>query len=72
MEDVEVSLRLLEQGPLCYVGAESAVSARRWQTNYVKRFSLIVILLIRYRLARLKGRKKAEVEARRAYKTYYQ
>jgi len=72
MEDVEVSLRLLEQGPLSYVGAESLVSARRWQSNYVKRFSLIISLLVRYRWARLKGREKAKKEAVRAYQAYYQ
>ncbi|YCM42705.1 glycosyltransferase [Verrucomicrobiaceae bacterium 227] len=71
MEDVEVSWRLLEKGPITYLGQEWTVSSQKWRGRFVARFHQVIGLMIRYRLARRKGRETAEELSFSLYREYY-
>ena len=71
MEDVEASWRLLEKGPIQYLGAEWTVSAKKWQRNFSKRVFLVFSLMIRYRKARRRGLAKAAELSHSLYQEYY-
>ena len=71
MEDVEVSLRLLRHGYFSYLGQEWTVSAEKWKGRFGPRFCQVVGLMIRYRLARLKGCEAAAGFSEKLYREYY-
>jgi len=57
MEDVELSMRLMQCGPLGFLGIPAYCSARRWQSlGFIRRFRQVLTCVIRYRWARLFGR----------------
>jgi hypothetical protein len=71
MEDVEVSMRVASQGSIIYLGEEWTVSARKWSTDFFKRFGLVVRLVFSYQLARLHSKERAAAVSAKMYKEYY-
>lgn len=71
MEDVEVSARLLELGPIEYLGKEWVVSARKWEGRFRTRFRVVVGLMIRYHFVRTRSRQKAADLSNRLFDEYY-
>jgi len=72
MEDVEMGQRLLQHGRVVYLGEELRVSASKWQRQgWWQRFSTVVLLLIRYHLARTFFSKKIERITAELYARYY-
>lgn len=67
MEDVELSLRLKEQGPVACVGVPVESDPRAWlQTRFWKRVGLILKLTLNYRWDRFQGK-----EISGYYERYY-
>ncbi|QTN31346.1 hypothetical protein HZ994_03040 [Akkermansiaceae bacterium] len=71
MEDVEASLRLATQGSILYLGREWKVSAKKWQGNFLKRFTLVIRLTATYQLARLRSPAHAAAVSESMYREYY-
>jgi GT2 family glycosyltransferase len=71
MEDVEVSLRLQTAGDIIYLGQEWQVSARKWGKGFLRRFVMIVRLMIVYQIARARSPDHARRLSLRLYAEYY-
>lgn len=70
MEDVELSLRLKEIGPVLYLGRGVTASARRWQgRGFGGRFRLVLRLFTGYLLAR--RWRGGKLDAGKYYSAYY-
>ena len=53
MEDVELSIRMMQTGRVVLLGEGIQNSARQWEQNYIKRIFLILKLVIVFRVSRL-------------------
>ncbi|MGB0372920.1 MAG: glycosyltransferase [Opitutales bacterium] len=72
MEDVELSLRLMNQGHFTYLGLEGTVAADKWKPGKQnKRFWLVIRIVAAYRLARLWSEKRANALSQRLFEIYY-
>lgn len=71
MEDVEVSIRLKELGPILYLGQEWEVSAEKWKNRFQRRFFQVLSLLIRYHWVRRKSPAAAAQFSRNLFREYY-
>jgi len=71
MEDVEASMRLASQGDVIYLGEEWTVSAKKWSSNFLSRFFLVIRLVASYQLARLRGKARAAAVSEKMYSQYY-
>jgi glycosyltransferase involved in cell wall biosynthesis len=71
MEDVEVCMRLNEQGRVGYLGREWTVSARKWGGGTSSRVLMIFRLVATYHIARMRGRDHAARLSEDLYRTYY-
>lgn len=72
MEDVESSWRLRECGEFVFLGQANQVSGQKWKSvGWLKRFTQVVWLVFRYRLARLRGKEAAESLSFQLYREYY-
>ncbi len=73
MEDVEASWRLRETGGFVFLGRPCRVCHRKWTPrDWLRRFSLVLRLVARYRWARLRGAKAAERLSSKLYYEYYE
>ena len=73
MEDVESSWRVRECGGFLYLGQPTRVCHRRWQAeDWLKRFTLVMKLVSRYRAARLQSRAAATALSEEMYQEYYE
>ncbi len=72
MEDVELSLRIIEQGRFLYLGDEVVSSSDKWSRGVqFRRFLQVILLVVRYRMARLVSPGFAEKFSHKLYKEYY-
>ncbi len=67
MEDVELSLRMMQSGRVVFLGGGIQNSARQWKQNFMKRILLILKLVVIFRLSRLFNRDMTK----RLYEIYY-
>lgn len=67
MEDVELSLRMMQSGRVVFLGGGIQNSDRQWKRNFMKRIVLILKLVVIFRLSRLFNRDMTE----RLYEVYY-
>ena len=67
MEDVELSLRLMQAGRVVLLDGGIENSARQWSRDFIKRILLIVKLMIVFRFSRLFNRDVTK----RLYELYY-
>jgi hypothetical protein len=68
MEDVELSVRMREAGPMLYLGGGLVSSDRRWRKgNWLKRCITAIAMTAIYRLRRRKGMQIADILYRRYY-----
>lgn len=56
MEDIELSLRMMQTGRVALLGEGIQSSARQWRENFIKRVLLILKFVIVFRLSRLFNR----------------
>jgi len=71
MEDIELSLRLRERGPVLYLGQEVTASGGKWARRAGLRFQKVLYLVARYRLLRLLSPRRAAAYSARLYREYY-
>lgn len=72
MEDVESSWRIRELGGFAFLNQPCFVSHEKWHlSNWVKRVYSVLRIVLKYRWARLRGEKHAEVLSGQLYSEYY-
>lgn len=71
MEDIELSLRLNEVGPLVYLGQESSSDPSKWQRKAPSRILLVLNLVAKYLIQRIYSEKQATALSHRLYEIYY-
>lgn len=71
MEDVELSLRLRETGPCCYLGLECGSDPRKWTRQAPLRIVLVLRLVANYLIQRAFSEQRAKAISHRLYQTYY-
>ena len=72
MEDVESSWRVRECGAFIFLGRPTRACDSKWQAkDWLKRFTLVMRLVTRYRIARLSSRAVAEGLTLEMYREYY-
>ncbi len=67
MEDIELSLRMMQAGRVVLLGDGIQNSARQWKRDFIKRILLILKLVIVFRLSRLFNRDVTK----KLYEMYY-
>jgi len=71
MEDIELSLRLRDQGSLAYLAIESETNPSKWKRQAPLRFILVLRLVAIYSIQRLINPRKANQLSYRLYDFYY-
>lgn len=72
MEDVESSWRTRERGGFLFLGQPCRVSHQKWNSKqWLTRFRLVMRMVGKYRWARLRSRRRAEVLSEALYAEYY-
>ena len=72
MEDVESSWRMREQGGFVFLNQPCVVSHAKWNPQeWLKRFSLVMRIVSKYRWTRMRGRRHAEALSEELYTEYY-
>jgi hypothetical protein len=72
MEDVESSWRTRECGGFIFLSQPCLVSHQKWDPKqWLTRFRLVMRIVSKYRWARLRGRRQAEVLSEALYAEYY-
>lgn len=72
MEDVESSWRTRERGSFLFLCQACQVSHQKWNPNqYLARFRLVMRMVGKYRWARWRSRRQAEVLSEALYTEYY-
>jgi len=67
MEDIELSLRMMQTGRVVLLGEGIQNSARQWNQDFIKRILLILKLVFVFRLSRLFNRDVTK----KLYEMYY-
>ncbi|MCH6257136.1 glycosyltransferase [Puniceicoccaceae bacterium K14] len=71
MEDIELSLRLREIGPLSYLGIESQTNPGKWKKQAPLRILLVLSLVAKYLIQRSFSEERAQNLSHRLYQLYY-